>query len=76
MFYEAGALIIQQVTTILAGYVAEYHADMFACVHTEIGEIEDLINEAKRFEKDAYSDLDACQKWMEKVASYIPVLWD
>ena len=76
MFYEAAAMIVQEVARILSGYVEEYHKGEFQCEHDEIGEIEDLIDRVHRFEENQFADLKACQEWLRRVADFLPQLWD
>lgn len=76
MFYDAASQIVQQTAIVLAGYVAEYHAGSFHCVHEEIGEVEDLLDRYKKLKADGFSELLDCQAWLRRVADLLPRLWD
>jgi hypothetical protein len=75
-FSEAGATVIVLTAQILKAHVDAFHDGRFAGEHEEIGEIEDLIDQAAKFQEERFVDLDACKVWLHKVADFVPILWD
>ena len=75
-FYEAGVAVLQQAVVPLRMHVNAYHAGKFFGIHEEIGEIEDLISQYERLEREGFMELDECAAWLHKVADMLPNLWD